>query len=108
MTDFDLRRSAEGHCTKSLRVLFGAISAVAGISKAGKNVGVFVEALIDRCRPYRHVRMGASHSFKTLRGTKEAHESYLVAAMLLQTIDRRHRCVTRRENRGNDDDEPLG
>src|SRR5216683_6799243 len=81
--------------------LFGAVGAVAGVSKTRKNVGVFVQPLVDRGEPDRNVWVNATHALDTFRRADKAHQTNVVRAALVQSVDRREggvrRCRQRRE-----------
>src|ERR1700687_5872125 len=81
-----------------------SIGPIAGVAKPWNDVGVVVEALIDRGGPDRHVRMNPAQPLDRRRNGNQAHEADVAGAAFLEPVDRRDRRVARGNDRGDDDD----
>src|SRR5260370_956946 len=74
------RRADEGP------ILLRPIGAVAGIAETGHDIGVVVEAFVDRRGPDRNVGVAAAQPFDAFRSRQEADEADVLGAALLDAV----------------------
>ena len=77
------------HCESgAAEGLFGAEKPIAGITEAGHDIGMVVQALIQGGTENRHIRMVALQAFYAFRCGDQAHEFDAVDALLFKERDR--------------------
>src|SRR5215510_12670623 len=94
-------------CAPSVRRLFCAVGAIAGISQTWDNEPSLIESIVDGRSPKTNIGMKPAHPLHSLLSGNQTDKTDLLCSAFLDTINGGGGCITGRQHRRHDDHEPL-
>src|SRR5262249_9416631 len=92
---------------RAARSLFCAVGTIAGVSQTWDNEPSLIESVVDGRSPKTNIGMKPTHSLHSLLSGNQTDETDVFCSTFLDTINGGSGCITGRQHRRHDDDEPL-